>query len=120
MLLNCYLRKLSFIGILEDTCKLSGINSRILLYSVGTSCFKSIKSLGLGYIVSPEVIMSHIKYVLEDQRPPNEYALGVLTTADRDKWATMRSQLCNAGKERMRKVYQYFTIILLADSVDQC
>ena len=52
----------------------------------------------LGYIVSPEVIMSHIKYILDDQRPPNEHAIGVLTTADRDKWATMRTQLCNAGK----------------------
>ena len=41
--------------------------------------------------------MSHIKYIMEDQRPPNEHALGVLTTADRDKWATMRTQLCNAG-----------------------
>ena len=49
--------------------------------------------------MSPEVIMSHIKYVMEDTRPPNEHALGVLTTADRNKWATMRTQLCNAGIE---------------------
>ena len=50
-----------------------------------------------GNIVSPEVIMSHIKHILEDPRPANENALGVLTTMDRDKWATVRTQLCNAG-----------------------
>ncbi|XP_045164970.2 carnitine O-palmitoyltransferase 2, mitochondrial-like isoform X2 [Mercenaria mercenaria] len=50
-----------------------------------------------GNIVSPETIMSHIKYILNDPRPPNEYALGVLTTMERDKWSTVRTQLCNAG-----------------------
>ncbi|KAL4226898.1 Carnitine O-palmitoyltransferase 2 [Mactra antiquata] len=50
-----------------------------------------------GNIVSPEVVMSHIRYILDDNRPPNEHALGVLTTLPRDKWATVRTQLCNAG-----------------------
>ncbi|XP_060576192.1 carnitine O-palmitoyltransferase 2, mitochondrial-like isoform X2 [Ruditapes philippinarum] len=50
-----------------------------------------------GNIVAPEIIMSHIKHILNDPRPANENALGVLTTMDRDKWATVRTQLCNAG-----------------------
>ncbi|XP_052778976.1 carnitine O-palmitoyltransferase 2, mitochondrial-like isoform X2 [Mya arenaria] len=50
-----------------------------------------------GNIVSPDVVMAHIKYILDDPRPQNDNAIGVLTTLNRDKWATVRTQLCNAG-----------------------
>ena len=42
-------------------------------------------------------MMAYIKYILDDTRPPNKNPLGVLTTLNRDKWATIRTQLCNAG-----------------------
>ncbi|WAR25120.1 CPT2-like protein, partial [Mya arenaria] len=51
-----------------------------------------------GNIVSPDVVMAHIKYILDDPRPQNDNAIGVLTTLNRDKWATVRTQLCNAGE----------------------
>ncbi|XP_052287068.1 carnitine O-palmitoyltransferase 2, mitochondrial-like isoform X2 [Dreissena polymorpha] len=50
-----------------------------------------------GNIVAPDVIMAHLKYIMDDPRLPNPNALGVLTTLNRDKWATIRTQLCNAG-----------------------
>lgn len=48
--------------------------------------------------------MSHLKYILADERPPNENPIGVLTTLNRDKWATVRTQLCNAGIVLMQKI----------------
>ena len=66
------------------------------------ACFIDSIHIFSGNIVSPDVIMSHLKYILADERPPNENPIGVLTTLNRDKWATVRAQLCNAGENRSR------------------
>lgn len=41
--------------------------------------------------------MTHLNYILQDNRPPPELPVGVLTAENRDTWATVREQLLNAG-----------------------
>lgn len=50
-----------------------------------------------GHIESPEKIMGHIQYILQDNRPPPEYPLGYFTAENRDKWAAYRDQLLAQG-----------------------
>jgi carnitine O-palmitoyltransferase 2 len=50
-----------------------------------------------GMILPPNVIMTHLNYILQDNRPPPELPVGVLTAENRDTWATVREQLLNAG-----------------------
>eukprot|EP00123_Amoebidium_parasiticum_P014942 comp22712_c0_seq1/m.35267 comp22712_c0_seq1/g.35267 ORF comp22712_c0_seq1/g.35267 comp22712_c0_seq1/m.35267 type:complete len:659 (-) comp22712_c0_seq1:615-2591(-) len=46
-----------------------------------------------GGIVSTEEVLANIRGVLADNRPPEQFALGALTTDDRDAWAEARTSL---------------------------
>lgn len=53
-------------------------------------------------VLAPDVMMAHLDYILKDSRPAPEYPVGVLTSENRDTWATIRQQLLNSG------IYVYF------------
>lgn len=50
-----------------------------------------------GNIISPEIILGCLKYICEIKNPPAEHPVGVLTTENRDKWATCRQHLESIG-----------------------
>lgn len=56
----------------------------------------------VGNIVPPSAIISRLKFVLNDSasQQPVEYPLGVLTTLNRDKWATIRDHLVKTHNEK--------------------
>ncbi|KAL3852858.1 hypothetical protein ACJMK2_016467 [Sinanodonta woodiana] len=70
-----------------------------------------------GSIVAPNVIMSHISYILEDKRPPPEHPIAALCTGNRDKWASNRIQLANAGvmNEKTLKLIDSAVFALILD-----
>ncbi len=51
-----------------------------------------------GNIISPGEALANLKFILEDDRPPAEYPLGILTTENRDTWAKLRTKLEHSGK----------------------
>lgn len=64
-------------------------------------CWRSIASLCLlGSVLPPGEVMSHLKYILEDTRPPQEYPVGAFTSEYRNVWAKYRNKLLDAGKQR--------------------
>ncbi|ESP01146.1 hypothetical protein LOTGIDRAFT_225472 [Lottia gigantea] len=67
-----------------------------------------------GNIVSASEIMSHIKFILDDTTPRPDHPVSILTTENRDIWATVRTQLINAGNEVALELVDsaVFTLIL--------
>lgn len=55
----------------------------------------------IGNIVPPSAIVSRLKYIFNDEASKNsaEYPLGVLTSENRDTWATVREQLIQNHNE---------------------
>ncbi|XP_050413982.1 carnitine O-palmitoyltransferase 2, mitochondrial [Patella vulgata] len=68
-----------------------------------------------GNIVAVEDIMAHIKYILEDKTPSPEYPVSILTSENRDVWATVREQLVNAGNENTLKLVDGAVFALVLD-----
>ncbi|XP_057324058.1 carnitine O-palmitoyltransferase 2, mitochondrial [Microplitis mediator] len=54
-----------------------------------------------GKVCSPLDIASCLKYILNDERPPNDCPVGVLTAANRDHWAKVRGHLIALGNENV-------------------
>ncbi|OWF48755.1 carnitine O-palmitoyltransferase 2, mitochondrial-like [Mizuhopecten yessoensis] len=50
-----------------------------------------------GHIESPDKIMAHVQYILQDNQPPPEFPLGYFTAENRDTWAAYRDQLLANG-----------------------
>lgn len=48
-----------------------------------------------GNLIKPAEVQAHLKYILEDQASP--FALGVLTSENRDTWTGLRQKLLDAG-----------------------
>lgn len=55
-------------------------------------------------ILPPEQILFHIKEILNDNVTQNEYPIGILTTLERNKWATIRHELVECGNEQVFKL----------------
>ncbi|XP_055636894.1 carnitine O-palmitoyltransferase 2, mitochondrial [Toxorhynchites rutilus septentrionalis] len=53
-----------------------------------------------GNIEQPATLLARFKHVLEDNRPPNETPLSLLTTENRDTWAEIRYHLHENGNEK--------------------
>lgn len=60
--------------------------------------------LCLGDILSPEVILSSINGILNDNTPPAEHPLGILTSTERNKWAETRKHLENIGNSESLRI----------------
>ncbi|XP_971442.3 carnitine O-palmitoyltransferase 2, mitochondrial [Tribolium castaneum] len=54
-------------------------------------------------IVSPTQIMDKIKFILSDKTDSDKFPIGVLTTLERNKWATIRHELAENGNEALLK-----------------
>ena len=48
-------------------------------------------------IISPAEVKAHLKYILDDPAPPNEFPVGIMTSQDRDTWTVVRRKLVEAG-----------------------
>ena len=53
--------------------------------------------LHAGMIISPAEVKAHLKYILDDPAPPNEFPVGIMTSQDRDTWTVVRRKLVEAG-----------------------
>ncbi|CAC5425186.1 CPT2 [Mytilus coruscus] len=68
-----------------------------------------------GMVLAPDVIMAHLNYILQDSRPAPEYPVGVLTSENRDTWATIRQQLLNSGNENTLQLIDSAAFVLTLD-----
>jgi carnitine O-palmitoyltransferase 2 len=68
-----------------------------------------------GNIFDPSYIYANIKYILSDDRPPAEHPVGLLTTQDRDIWASQRHHLLQMGNERIMKIIDTAIFNLVLD-----
>lgn len=57
-----------------------------------------------GYILEPGQIMGALRHVLENGKPENQFPIGVLTSLERDKWASLRHNLVENGNEKSMKI----------------
>ena len=53
----------------------------------------------LGKVITPSEIKAHLKYILDDPTPANEFPVGIMTSQDRDVWAATRRKLVEERKE---------------------
>ncbi|ERL94621.1 hypothetical protein D910_11897 [Dendroctonus ponderosae] len=52
-----------------------------------------------GDILKPEKILARLKFIMEDDIENNEFPVGILTTLERNQWATLRHELGDNGNE---------------------
>lgn len=57
-----------------------------------------------GNILPPNKILASLKYILDNSKPLNEFPIGVLTTLDRNEWATLRHNLTEMGNKKEIKL----------------
>lgn len=67
------------------------------------------------YIRQPSEIAASLKSILEDNKPLNEYPTAILTTLERNKWASVRSHLMNIGNENILQKIDSAAFILILD-----
>ncbi|XP_047346502.1 carnitine O-palmitoyltransferase 2, mitochondrial [Vespa velutina] len=69
------------------------------------------------YIRQPSEIAASLKSILEDNRRFNEYPISILTTLERNKWASVRLHLMNIGNENiLQKIDSAIFILILDDN----
>lgn len=70
----------------------------------------------LGNILEPQLLLSKIQYILKDDTIPSDYPIGVLTTAERNRWANLRNDLIKLGNEEsLRTIDDSLMVIALDD-----
>lgn len=70
----------------------------------------------LGNILEPRLLLSKMQYILKDDTIPSNYPIGVLTTAERNRWANLRSDLIKLGNEEsLRTIDDSLMMIALDD-----
>lgn len=55
--------------------------------------------LFIGNILEPQLLLTKLQYILNDEIPPSNYPIGILTTAERNNWADFRNYLIRLGNE---------------------
>lgn len=55
-------------------------------------------------IIPATQILARLKHILEDDSPKNEFPVGLLTTMERNKWATLRHELGENGNDQTLKL----------------
>ncbi|KAI4502095.1 hypothetical protein M0802_002777, partial [Mischocyttarus mexicanus] len=72
-----------------------------------------------GYIRQPNEIAASLKLILEDDKPHNKYPVSILTTSERNKWASARLHLINIGNENnLKKIDSALFTLILDDDDD--
>lgn len=69
-------------------------------------------------ILPPEQILARLKFILEDSVVKCEFPVGVLTTLERNKWATLRHLLGDNGNEHTLKMIDSALFNVCIDSED--
>lgn len=69
----------------------------------------------LGNILSPKTILSCLDFILKDNQSPAEYAVGILTTENRNVWADARQHMIKAGNERFLHLVDSAVLNLVLD-----
>ena len=69
--------------------------------------------------MSPEIIYGCLKYISELKQPPAEYPVGILTTENRDKWATCRQHLVSLGNGETLTLIDGSIFNLVLDDTDE-
>lgn len=57
-----------------------------------------------GNILMPEKVLARLKFIVEDDIEPNDFPIGILTTMERNHWATIRHELIDNGNETSIKL----------------
>lgn len=70
----------------------------------------------LGNIEQPETLLARFKHVLDDNRPPADNPLGLLTTENRDTWAKIRYHLSEIGNEKALRTVDSALFCLCLDN----
>lgn len=52
-----------------------------------------------GYILEPNVILGALKQIVDDKKQKNSFPIGILTSLERDKWASIRYHLVDDGNK---------------------
>ncbi|KAG7201978.1 hypothetical protein KM043_004673 [Ampulex compressa] len=68
-----------------------------------------------GDIYAPKDIAAYLKQILDDNRPSNTHPVGILTTSERDKWASARSHLLKIGNEDILKTIDGAVFFMILD-----
>jgi len=73
-----------------------------------------------GYILPPNEIYSCIKYITSLDLPSSQHPIGVLTSENRDRWATLREKLLRLGNEEQIRLIDsaFFNLILDDDKME--
>ncbi|KAK2706367.1 carnitine O-palmitoyltransferase 2, mitochondrial-like [Artemia franciscana] len=73
-----------------------------------------------GYILPPNEIYSCIKYITSLDLPSSQHPIGVLTSENRDRWATLREKLLSLGNEEQIRLIDsaFFNLILDDDKME--
>lgn len=70
----------------------------------------------LGNILEPQLLLSKMQYILNDDIIPSNYPIGVLTTTERNRWANLRNYLIKLGNEEsLRTIDDSLMMIALDD-----
>lgn len=69
-----------------------------------------------GNIEQPETLLARFKHVLEDNRPPSDNPLGLLTTENRNTWAKVRYHLSELGNEKALRTVDSALFCLCMDN----
>lgn len=68
-----------------------------------------------GNIIEPSKLLSRLNYIINDTRPQSEHPIGILTSQDRDVWASQRHHLLQVGNERVMKLIDTAIFNLIFD-----
>lgn len=70
-----------------------------------------------GNIVAARAIAANLRHILDDQRPPSDAPVGILTASKRNSWASNRSHLAEIGDNReiLRKIDSAVFVLILDD-----
>lgn len=71
-----------------------------------------------GNLLSPTELLGNLSQILNDSTPFAEHPLGVLTTQNRDEWATQRTHLEETGnKEALHQIDSAIFNLVLDDDI---
>ncbi|CAI6355523.1 unnamed protein product [Macrosiphum euphorbiae] len=68
-----------------------------------------------GNILEPQLLLSKIQYILNDDIAPSNHPIGILTTTERNNWADLRNHLIKLGNEESLRIIDDSLIMIALD-----
>lgn len=70
----------------------------------------------IGNILEPQLLLSKLQYIMENDTISSNYPIGILTTSERNNWANLRNHLVKLGNEEpLRAIDDSLMLIALDD-----